>query len=101
MAVLIRATNLPDGPGTEMYDAVGAEMKLAEHPPAGLIFHCAGEIDGEWTITDIWESREAYDRFEKERLVPAIMKLSDDGDGPPPTGEATIEEFPVHDYVKP
>jgi hypothetical protein len=99
MAVLIRATNLPDGPGTEMYDAVGAEMKFAENPPAGMIFHCAGEIDGEWTITDIWESREAYDRFEKER--PAIMKLSDDGDGPPPTGEATIEEFPVHDYVKP
>jgi hypothetical protein len=56
-------------------------------------------VDGKWTITDVWGSREAYDRFREERLFPAIQKVSgmDPASGPQPT----ITEFAVHDYVKP
>jgi hypothetical protein len=97
MAVAIRTTNLPAGVGTEGYDAVSAELDLSGSPPEGLLFHWAGEIDGEWTITDVWESREAYDRFERDLLVPAITKVT----GSVPEGRATVDEFPVHDYVKP
>ena len=97
MAIAIRTTNLPEGVGTEGYDAVSAEMNLADSPPDGLLFHWAGEIDGEWTITGVWESREAYDRFERDLLVPAIVKVT----GSQPEGQATVDEFPVHDYLKP
>jgi hypothetical protein len=64
-----------------------------------LIFHWAGEVDGRWTITDVWETREAYDRFREERLFPAIQKVSgmDPASGPQPT----IDEFAVHNYEKP
>jgi len=48
---------------------------------------------------DVWQARDAYDRFQKERLFPAIEKVSgmDPARGPQPT----ISEFAVHNYVKP
>jgi hypothetical protein len=59
----------------------------------------AGDVDGEWTITDVWESRADYDRFTEKRLFPTLRKLGFvDPDAPP---QARIEEFPVHEYVKP
>jgi hypothetical protein len=99
MAVAIRATDFPEGVGTQMYDGVSAEMDIENDPPAGLIFHWAGEVDGKWTVTNLWESRDAYDRFREERLFPAIGKVSgmDPAAGPQPT----ITEFAVHHYVKP
>ena len=99
MAVAIRTTDFPEAVGTDMYDRVQAEMDVANNPPEGLIFHWAGEVDGKWTITDVWEGREAYERFRDERLFPAIQKVSgmDPASGP----QQTISEFEVHSYIKP
>lgn len=99
MAVAIRTTDFPEGVGTNMYDGVQAEMGIEDDPPVGLIFHWAGEVDGKWTITDVWESREAYDSFREQRLFPAIAKVSgmEPGSGPMPT----VTEFAIHNYVKP
>jgi hypothetical protein len=99
MAVAIRTTNFPEGVGTQMYDGVQAELDIANDPPEGLIFHWAGEVDGMWTVMDVWEAREAFDRFREERLFPAIQSVSgmDPAGGPQPT----ITEFEVHNYVNP
>jgi hypothetical protein len=99
MAVAIRTTDFPEAVGTDLYDGVSAELDIASNPPEGLIFHWAGEVDGKWTINNLWETREAYDSFRDERLFPAIKKVSgmDPGSGPQPT----VSEFAVHDYVKP
>lgn len=99
MAVAIRTTDFPPGIGTDMYDGVQAEMDVANDPPEGLLFHWAGEVDGKWTVTDVWEARDAYDRFREDRLFPAIQKVSgmDPAGGPLPT----ITEFAVHSYIKP
>jgi hypothetical protein len=99
MAVAIRTTGFAEGVGTDMYDGVQEAMDIASDPPEGLVFHWAGEVDGSWTITDVWESRQAYDRFREERLFPAIKKVSgmDPASGPQPS----IIEFEVHNYIKP
>jgi hypothetical protein len=99
MAVAIRTTNFPEAAGTQMYDGVQAELGLADDPPVGLIFHWAGEVDGKWTVMDVWDSREAYDNFREARLFPAIQKVSgmDPAGGPQPT----VSEFAVHNYLKP
>jgi quinol monooxygenase YgiN len=99
MAVAITTTDFPEGVGTDMYDGVQAAMDIANNPPAGLLFHWAGEVEGKWTITDVWESRDAYDSFRDERLFPAIREVSgmDPADAPQPT----ITESEVHDYIKP
>jgi hypothetical protein len=99
MAVAIRTTDFPEQVGPNMYEGVTAEMDIANDPPEGLIFHWAGEVDGKWTVTDVWEARDAYERFRAERLFPTIQKVSgmDPASGPQPT----ISEFEVHNYVKP
>jgi hypothetical protein len=99
MAVAIRTTDFPEGVGTQMYDGVTGAIDIENDPPAGLIFHWAGDVDGKWAITNVWESREAHDRFREDRLLPAIREVSgrDPAEGPQPT----ITESPVHHYVKP
>jgi hypothetical protein len=50
-------------------------MGVDDDPPAGLISHTLGRgDDGIWRIVDIWESQEALDRFDAERLRPALME---------------------------
>jgi hypothetical protein len=99
MAVAIRTTDFPEGVGTNMYDGVQAEMDIANDPPEGLLFHWAGDIDGKWTVMDVWEAREPYDRFREERLLPAIQKVS--GMDPADARQPTVTEFAVHHYIKP
>jgi hypothetical protein len=98
MAVAIRTTDFPEGAGPEMYDGVNAELDVGNNPPDGLIFHWAGEVDGKWTITDVWETREAYDRFQEERILPAVQKVSgrDPTEGPQPS----VTEYSVHNYFQ-
>jgi hypothetical protein len=100
MAVAIRTTDFPEGIGSEMYDGINAAMDVANNLPEGLIFHWAGDVDGKWTLTDVWETREAYERFRDERLFPAIREVSgmDPAAGGP---QPTVSEFAVHNYAKP
>jgi hypothetical protein len=99
MAVAIRTTDFPGPAGPDTYDAVNAAMNIASDPPDGLIFHWAGEVDGKWTLTDVWESPGHHERFREERLIPAIRKVSgmDLASGTQPA----ISSFPVHNYFKP
>ncbi len=87
------------GPGTgETYDAMRAEMGVDENPPEGLIFHWAGSVDGNWTITDVWESREHWERFNSDRVMPALEKVANEAAaGAPPE----VTEAQVHNYLKP
>jgi hypothetical protein len=42
-------------------------------PPAGCIVHAVARIDGGLRYIDIWESREACDRFLEERVHPILQ----------------------------
>lgn len=86
-----------NGGTQEQYDTVHSHMHVDENPPAGLIFHSAGPIDGGWGVLDFWESRDAFDRFASERLSPGSQELGDRGMPGPPD----IHEFPVHNITKP
>lgn len=79
------------------YDATHQKMDIERDPPPGLIFHCAGPVDGGWGVTDCWESREAFDVFVAERLRPAIAQLGSEA----PPEEPAVEEFAVHNLARP
>jgi hypothetical protein len=81
----------------EQYDAVHGHMNLERDPPSGLIFHCAGPIEGGWGVTDVWESRQAFDRFASERLAPNIAERTDEG----PAQQPDITEFVVDSFARP
>jgi hypothetical protein len=83
MAVL-RVIRPPAG-SRERYDAVHAMMRADSDPPLGLIMHSAGEIDGHWQIVDVWESEEYAERFDTERLKPALESAGAPSELPPRT----------------
>jgi hypothetical protein len=75
-----------DAPDRVMYERVRDNIfPEGMEAPAGGIAHAAGELpNGTVCIVDIWETREAYDLFREEKILPALEKAGADmsGDGP-------------------
>jgi hypothetical protein len=57
----------------EQYEQVTAQ--LIEPAPEGLILHVAGPTDEGFRIIGIWESEQAWRRFQTERVQPAVAAL--------------------------
>lgn len=73
----------------EQYDQVneamfGSSPPASDQLPAGLVVHSAGPAENGFYVYDIWESREAFQRFSEGQLMPAVRKVF--GDMPPPPG---------------
>ena len=81
------------------YEKVTQALSVDADPPAGLIVHAAGEVDGKWRSVDVWESEADYNRFREERLMPAVIQAMGEeavAAGPPPQ-----ESFEVKHLVNP
>jgi len=75
VAVVI-VTTLPPEANRALDEGVAKELDTVSDPPQGMIVHTASEANGRVTIIDVWESKQAFEKFEKERLLPAIQKVS-------------------------
>ena len=73
----------------EQYDRLSTEIG---QNPEGLILHTASEKGGAMRVIDVWESKEAFERFEQETLMPAAGRAGIEMPGGPPPRE----EFDVH-----
>ena len=85
---------------TTNYDAVSAALNL-DAAPDGLIVHTAGfdHEKGLFRIFDVWQSREAGQRFMDEQLGPILerfMAEAGEGDFSPPTADYWYE---LHDSM--
>lgn len=68
------------GGTADQYEAVNQEMFGTSSPspdqlPEDLIFHTAGATPDGWRIFDVGQSREAFDRFFREQIAPAMQAL--------------------------
>lgn len=68
-----------EGTGRAEYEAVsevlGIDMGSGEgNWPPGLLVHTAGATENGWAVMEVWESREAQERFMNERLGPALQE---------------------------
>jgi hypothetical protein len=74
------------GGSKSQYEAIMAALngKLGGIPK-GQIFHAAEPAPGGWQIVGIQESKESWDRFVKEHLIPAVSKGIPGGFTSPPT----------------
>jgi hypothetical protein len=90
MAVAL-INDIPGG-SQEMYDSVMAEMHL-DRPPEGAIARAAGPIEGGWRVIGIWESREHYERFWRDKLAPALEAVG------APAREGPPEFMECHDVM--
>jgi hypothetical protein len=56
------------------------------------VFHWVTKTDGGIRVTDVWDSREQFDKFAKEQIGPITMEV---GLPNPPT----VEYFEVHNTL--
>ena len=86
------------GHDTTNYDAIVEAMGVRENPPEGCIVHTAGALpDGSFRIFDVWETREHFERFMQDRLMPAIKQVAGDAAGAPPP---TMTMYELHGFEK-
>jgi quinol monooxygenase YgiN len=81
---------------TTNYDAISDRMRLDDDPAEGLIVHAAGFSGGKFRMIEIWESPELEQRFERERLLPAVQEVVRDGAAPPVT-----HSYELHNLIAP
>ncbi len=87
---------LMEWPGVtpEQYNRVMSNLGLDKNPPAGAVFHVAGFTGGSARIVDIWDSQQAFERFQKDRLTAAVQKAGI-------TGQPKVQFYPVHNLFAP
>lgn len=70
-----------DGATLDQYDRVIELMNLEPGgaPPPGALFHWVTATDGGIKVVDVWESREAFDRFAEEQIGPHSATAGIDG----------------------
>jgi hypothetical protein len=83
-----------DLPGVteRQYEALLEALWVEDELPQGVLFHLAGPHPaGGWLVVDVWESESAFERFARERLIPAAKAV----------GIAPVKPrlFPVRDLV--
>ncbi|MFD0354193.1 hypothetical protein ACFVHW_10695 [Streptomyces sp. NPDC127110] len=88
MAVLVHSTGA--GWNRELYQTLHDRVVPdPTKPPAGLISHAAmpGNPDG-WVVIDVWESKEDYQRFLEDVLIPTAQEF-----GAPPFDTKIVEIY--------
>src|SRR3954453_19558644 len=75
----------------EQYEAAVAAVHPGEgRLPAGQIFHAAGASSGGWTIMAVHESKESWEQFRDNILMPR-MQAGIEGGFPTPPQETEID----------
>jgi hypothetical protein len=60
---------------TTNYDAIH-ERLMQREPADGFLMHTAGFTGNGFRIFEVWESREAFERFTEEVLMPIVNELA-------------------------
>ena len=77
----------------EQYEAsIAAVHPTPDTLPDGQIFHVAGPSSDGWTIVAVHETRESWERFRDEILIPR-MQQGIEGGLPAPPVESTMEVY--------
>jgi hypothetical protein len=77
----------------EQYEAsIGAVHPSRDTLPDGQIFHAAGPSEGGWTIVAVHESKESWERFRDDILMPQ-MQQGIEGGFPQPPQETAFEVY--------
>jgi hypothetical protein len=91
MSILVRFT--PTAVTTQQYDeSIRRLEESGDWPPDGLEYHVAFGSEGNFRVSEIWDSREQLDAF-GERLMPLLADIGVELAGPP-------ELLEIHNIIK-
>jgi heme-degrading monooxygenase HmoA len=71
-----------------------SNLGLDAKPPVGGIFHVAGFAGGSLRVLDIWDSQQAFEKFQQDRLTAAVQKAGI-------SSQPKVQFFPVHNLYAP
>ncbi len=91
MAYLI--THFYKGGTAEQYKAVVDAVHPHGALPAGQVYHAAGPTDGGWLIAAVWDSKNSFDRFLTETLMPTLPTVKGGFTDPPQARTAEISNL--------
>lgn len=80
----------PGGNQAQYEASIAAVHPGRDIPPKGQIFHAAGQSEGGWTIMVVHDSKESWEKFRDEILMPK-MRQGIVGGFPTPPEEKTFE----------
>lgn len=83
-----------EGITPEEYRAVLDKMGVETHPDAHIYLHISAPIEGGFRIIEIWDNKEAFEEFLKNRLTPANESLGIER-------SANITIKPLHNFFAP
>jgi hypothetical protein len=69
----------------------GRRKRLVDWPVKGVLAHIAGPMPGGWRVIDVWQSRAAFNRFNK-KLRPVLEEVGIQGPRP--------RIFPLARFIK-
>ena len=72
----------------DIYEQLRKSVDWEKNPPKGLKFHTIAFDNGAYVV-DIWDSKEDFNTFGEQRLMPAVAKSG-------VTAQPKIEFHPVH-----
>ena len=93
MSVVVSAVS--PGIDVERYEAVTDRVMPGGQLPEGCQLHIAGPVDQGWRVITVWDTREAFDQFRQEKLMPAFKEVA--GGGSPPVLTPEVNE--VHKLI--
>ena len=84
----------------EVYDALHAEVaQRTGSSIEGLVFHLGRRAAEGFQVIEVWDSKDAYDRYTNEIVLPIVVEMS--GGVPPDADGQVVEEFEVRGLVVP
>jgi hypothetical protein len=78
MAIAVELAFRGSGATRENYFQALEEMGTqpeGRHPDSGCLFHWMTEVGGGFRVTDVWKTREEFDRFARETIGPITERL--------------------------
>jgi hypothetical protein len=84
--------HFPDGTKEQYEASIAAVHPGKDHLPDGQIFHAAGPSEGGWTLVAVHDSKESWERFRDNILMPR-MQRGITGGFPTPPQETAIDVY--------
>lgn len=92
MSIVVRFTGA-SSVTAQLYDETTARLRAqGDFPPDGLDYHVAFGSDGNFRVSEIWDSREQFEAFGR-RLMPLLSEMGVELAGEP-------EVFEVHNIIR-
>jgi hypothetical protein len=92
MSIVVRFTGAPSVTKQQYDEGLRRLESSGDFPPDGLEYHVAFGADGNFRVSEIWDSQEKFETF-GQRLMPILAELGIELAGEP-------EIFEVHNIIK-